>query len=130
MSASVHAEIPPPPPGSRNPQGQTHPEQTPPGSRHPPGGRHPPEQTPPGADNPRSRHPPWSRHPPPTRDTATAADVRYASYWNAFLLVFLFLRLAIKNSLRSITFSSMSMLHVLNSKFRSRFDDTKFTWHK
>ena len=49
VSASVHAEIPPPPP-----------EQTPSGTRHPPGPDTPPEQTPP----PRSRHPPGADTPP------------------------------------------------------------------
>ena len=84
------------PPRSRHPLGADAPEQTLPGSRHPP------EQIPP----PRA-DPPWSRQPLPEQsppqeqtpsplgaDTPREADSgirstsgRYASYWNAFLLV-------------------------------------------
>ena len=96
------------PPGADSPLKQTPLEQTPPPrSRH-----HPPEQMPPRADPlgadtpPQSRHPPeadipQSRHPPPeqtppgqTPPPPGEADSgirsmsgRYASYWNAFLLV-------------------------------------------
>ena len=70
-------------------------------------GYHPPEQTPPGADPPwdqtplgadtppprEQTHPPGSRHPrsrhPPreTDSSIRSTNGRYASYWNAFLLV-------------------------------------------
>ena len=69
-----------PPPGADTP-----PEQTPPGSRHlpeadtnPPGSRYPP-----GADTP-----PGSSHLPPGADSSIrSTSGRYASYWNAFLLL-------------------------------------------
>ena len=82
------------PPGSRHPLWkQTPPEaDTPPGSRPPPEADTPPQkQTPPEADTPRSRHtpqkqtPPGSRHPPPPGIRSMSG--RYASYWNAFLLI-------------------------------------------
>ena len=79
-SASVHAGIPYPP------GADTRPEQRPPGSRHPP------EQTPLGADTPWNRppgtrhNPLRTRHPPGSRDSYCCRW--YASYWNAFLLVF------------------------------------------
>ena len=67
-SASVHAGMPPPPPGSRDAiPGSRH--------RHPPRSRHPPEQTPPAADT-----------PPPEADSGIRSmSGRYVSYWNAFL---------------------------------------------
>ena len=89
VSASVHAGIPP---GAHPPRPGTHPqEQTPPGvdpqTRHPPRTRH----------LPRTRHPPGSRPPgsrPPPRGKADCSirsmSGRYASYWNAFLLMFIF----------------------------------------
>ena len=78
-------------------------EQTPPGSR-PPRSRNPPEQTPSGADTsweqtPPDQKPPWSRHlpgadTPPEQTSPQKVDSsirsmsgRYASYWNAFLLL-------------------------------------------
>ena len=91
----------------------TPPEQTPPRSRHPPkqtppGSRHPPEADTPQADTPQSR-PPQSRHthpspradtpqadtpqsrPPPEADSGIQSmSGRYASYWNAFLLIIVF----------------------------------------
>ena len=70
------------PPQSRHPAFW---EQTPPRSRHPigadthsPGSRHPPEQTPPGAEPPRADTACWD---------IRATSGRYASYWNACLLV-------------------------------------------
>ena len=90
-SASVHAGIsPPPPPRTRHPLEQTPPwdqappEQTPQTGQTPPGTRHPSlEQTPP---------PPQSR---PPRSSACweirSTSGRYASYWNAILLLILFL---------------------------------------
>ena len=84
VSASVHAGIPhppreqtpweqtPPPPGADTPlEADTPPEQTPPWSR------------PPGADTPREQTPPRSR-PAPRYGHCCG---RYASYWNAFLLI-------------------------------------------
>ena len=72
-------------PQTRPPKEQTPPEQTPPS----PNQAHPPEQTPPGPGTPLPR--PGS---PPRADTPREADARirsiggrYASYWNAFLLV-------------------------------------------
>ena len=55
VSASVHAEIPPPPSGADTP-----------GTRHPPPSRHHPPgaDTPPGADPPGAYMPPGTRHPP------------------------------------------------------------------
>ena len=101
--------------GSRHPWEQTSPrEQMPPWSRHPkqtpPGADNPQEADPPGADTPQavtpwSRHPtgadtpleqtpPGSRHtpgadtPPPEADSGIRSmSGRYASYWNAFLLL-------------------------------------------
>ena len=110
----LQEQIPPwgqTPPGSRPPRSRHTPpttrEQTPPRSRYPPGGRHPlgadrpgadtpqeqttPERTstradtPLGADTPQEQTPPRSSHPPPPRDGHCCG--RYASYWNAFLLV-------------------------------------------
>ena len=100
VSASVHVGIPHPPRGRH-----------PPGSIHPLRNRHPSKQPPPGADTPRSgppkqtppkrqtspkkqiplgsRHPP-SRHPPPKKNAGSgirSMSGRYASYWNAFLLI-------------------------------------------
>ena len=80
------------------------PEQTPPLEQTPPGANTPPEQTVPGADtpqsrpSPQSRHPPRSRHPPPPNkadSSIRSMSGRYASYWNAFLLCFVFTRLII-----------------------------------
>ena len=49
----------------------------------------PQEQTPPGADPPRA-DPPQSDIPPPGPDSSIrSTSGRYASYWNAFLLLFL-----------------------------------------
>ena len=48
-----------------------------PQSRHPPGADTPPWSSPPG-----SRHPPWEAH-----SSIRSTSGRYASYWNAFLLV-------------------------------------------
>ena len=86
VSASVHAGIPPQPPGSRHPRSRHPSTADTPHSRHPPGSRHPPEQTPPRADTPPSRHPsradllpPRSRHPPAQSmlgDTVNARAVR------------------------------------------------------
>ena len=81
-SASVHAGIQPPRPGTPRPgtpRPGTPSEQTPPRSRHPPDqapqqeqtplrSRHPPDQAPPWEQT----HTPWTRHPP--AETATAAD--------------------------------------------------------
>ena len=68
----------------------------------PPRTRHiPPEQTaPPGADTPQTRRTPQSRHPPRSRPPwespphpreadciIRSTSGRYASYWNAFLLI-------------------------------------------
>ena len=75
VSASVHAGIPP--------WDQAHPPRadTPPGTRHPP-----------RADNPPSRDqppPPKTRTSPPGADCSIrSTSGRYASYWNAFLLLF------------------------------------------
>ena len=46
---------------------------------------------PPGADTPQERTPPRSRHSPGNRDGYCCA--RYASYWNAFLLMLHLLKL-------------------------------------
>ena len=73
-SVSVHAGIPPW-------------EQTPPEQKCTP----PPAPPPPGADTPSEQTPPGSRHPhtpPPEADSSIrSTSGRYASYWNAFLLV-------------------------------------------
>ena len=66
-------------------------------SRHPPGADTPPEQThPPGPDTPQSRHAhtPRPDTPPEADSGIRSTSGRYASYWNAFLLltVFFFLR--------------------------------------
>ena len=66
-SASVHAGIPPHPPGRRHPPGRKHP----PRRKHPPGKEAPPE----GSSPPRKEAPPGIR----------SMRGRYASYWNAFL---------------------------------------------
>ena len=52
----------------------------------PPGSRHPPDQTPPGADTPSEQTPPQEAD-----SSIRSTSGRYASYWNAFLLVFVFL---------------------------------------
>ena len=90
-SASVHAGIPHPP-EKTPPREQTHPpEADPPGNRHPPRSRHPHPQSrhTPQSRPPQGAHTPGSRHPPgadtPLRDGHCCG--RYASYWNAFLLV-------------------------------------------
>ena len=77
-------------PQSRHPpsRADTPPEQTPSWSRHPRSRHPPPEQTPPRADNPREQTPPQSRHPPPRNSHCCG---RYASYWNAFLLIYNFI---------------------------------------
>ena len=108
VSASVHAGIPPPPVGTDTPRSRHPPEQTPleqdtpqeqtpqeqtapPVSRHPPGADTPHEQTPPpGADTPPgSRYQPGSRLPPGEEHATRYGQRarRYASYWNAILLV-------------------------------------------
>ena len=64
---------------------------TPPTSRHP-RSRHPPDQAPPG-----SKHPPPESRPPPRPPKRSACweiratSGRYASYWNAILLLLLFI---------------------------------------
>ena len=93
-------------PPEQTPPDQTPPEQTPPLEQTPPGTRPPQEQTPPpprdqtppGPDPlPRSRPPreqtadtplPPGSRPPRERDSGIRSmSGRYASYWNAFLLV-------------------------------------------
>ena len=105
VSASVHAGMYHPqadPPKSRHPtradplKSRPSQEQTPHKSRPPqeqtPQEQTPPEQTlksrhPPRADNPppKSRHP-QSRHPHTHTHRSTSG--RYASYWNAFLVIY------------------------------------------
>ena len=135
LSVSVHARIPPAtrsrhpksrhplgadtpradtPLGADNPLSRQPPHQIPTTSRSdtpleqtPSGSRHPPEQTP-----PQEQTPPWSRHPPGA-DTPQKADSsirsmsgRYASYWNAFLLLKTSLIVSSKNNSFSITKSN------------------------
>ena len=73
-SASVHAGIPPHPPG---PGTHTHP-----GSRYPlaPGTPHPQEQT-----SLPDQAPPWDLAPSPHRSRDGYCCEHYTSYWNAFL---------------------------------------------
>ena len=68
----------------------------PPKCRHPEGADTPPLPPPtPGSRHPQSRHPPRSRHthpreqtPPRETDSSIqSTSGRYASYWNAFLLI-------------------------------------------
>ena len=92
VSASVHAWIPPP--SGRPSREQTHL----PVSRHPPGSRHPLEHTPPEQTPQRSRHPPGADISP-RRDGHCCG--RYASYWNAFLLLFSLCDWGIRNKLPS-----------------------------
>ena len=75
VSASVHAGIPHPPRADT------------PWSRHPP-----PEQTPPGKQTPPEQIPPPRKQtPPPEADSGIwSISGRYASYWNAFLYLFIF----------------------------------------
>ena len=68
-------------PLGRHPTGQADPWTDPPG-RHPWADTHPPGQTPPWADTPGQMHTP--RQTPPSSGHCSG---RYASYWNAFLLV-------------------------------------------
>ena len=74
---------------------------TPPGPGTPQSRHTPPEQTPPRVDHPQPRHspradfpPPSVQAPPPLRSTCweiRSTSGRYASYWNAILLlIFLF----------------------------------------
>ena len=78
-SASVHAGIPSPLPEQTPPPQSRHP----PGSRHPLGSRHPPE-----ADTPLGADTPGGRHRPPRADSGIRSmSGRYASYWNAFLVL-------------------------------------------
>ena len=94
VSASVHAEIPqPPPPPADTPQSR-HPTgaDTPPWSRPPPKQTwHPREQTCPPREQtcpPRADTPPGADTPPPHEADLGIRSMsgRYASYWNAFLL--------------------------------------------
>ena len=98
VSASVHAGIPHTPLWEQTPPKQTHRlEQTPtPGSRHPPQEQTPPGAgTPPRADTPSREQtppeqtPPGCRHPPQRRACWERQSTRgrYASYWNAILLI-------------------------------------------
>ena len=74
------------PPG----QGRTPPDQTPPWIRHPPQIRHHHHHPPPPP--PIRHHPPWSDPPPREADSSIrSTSGRYASYWNAFLLKYMFL---------------------------------------
>ena len=68
----------PPPPGRYIPQAGTSPRQV-----HPRAGTHPPGQvhTPPG------RYTPWAGTPPARYYEIRSMSGRYASYWNAFLLI-------------------------------------------
>ena len=104
-SASMHVGIPPPlrirPPRADTPLPR---EQTPPR----PGT--PPDQAP-----PQSR-PPWTRHPPALPDHAPPPEAdssiqstsgRYASYWNAFLLL---------NKIRRVTWYT-SNIHTSKSDY-------------
>ena len=103
VSASVHDGIPHPrsrhTPWNRHPLGSRHP--CPPRSRHPHGADSPlgadipPKQTHPQSRPPGSRHPlradtPSPEQTPPRRDGHCCG--RYASYWNAFLYISLFLQ--------------------------------------
>ena len=95
VSASVHAGMPPPPPGADPRTRHT----TPPQTRHTtPQTRHttpPPDQThhPPGPDtpppHPRTRHtrPPGPGTPPKADSGIRSMSGWYASYWNAFLFL-------------------------------------------
>ena len=86
-----------PPPDQAPPGADPPTRHTPPGADTPlPPQAHPPEQTPPGpGTHPRTRHPPPpTRLTPPEQTPPREADARirsiggrYASYWNAFLLV-------------------------------------------
>ena len=94
VSASVHAGIPPPGPGTSPP------EQTPPDQAHPP-----------GADTPfRSR-------PPREADCSIRSTSGwYASYWNAFLLVSV--NGPCKSPMRTDLFVQTALSHFV---FRSRY---------
>ena len=75
VSASVHAGLPPrpdTPPGSRQP----------PRLDSPPGSRTPWDQAP-----PQDQAPPWTRPPLEADCSIRLMSRRYASYWNAFLLI-------------------------------------------
>ena len=134
LSVSVHAGIPPPTrsrhPQSRHPLGADTPRaDTPLGadtplSRQPPdqipttprsdtpleqtpsGSRHPPEQTPPGANTPMEQTPPGADTPQKADSSIRSMSGRYASYWNAFLLLKTSLIVSSKNNSFSITKSN------------------------
>ena len=79
------------PPEQSTPLEQTPPDQTPcpPWSRHP-GSRHPPWSRPPRSRSP-TEQTPWEQIPPPPREADSSirsTSGRYASYWNAFLVIY------------------------------------------
>ena len=76
------------PPGADTPQSR-HPLRSSPLEQTPPPSRPPWEQTPPGADTPSGADPPREADtPPPEADSGIrSTSGRYASYWNAFLLI-------------------------------------------
>ena len=89
-SASVHAGIPPPPPGKHAPQ------------KHAPQ-KHAPREacTPPGSTHPQEAHTPLEACTPWEADSGIRSmSGRYASYWNAFLLK---LQLQIQTSVQPIS---------------------------
>ena len=71
----------------------------PPSERTPPQNRHPPEQTSPppsradipGADIPQEQTPPGAETPREVDSGIQSTSARYASYWNAFLFIFVVL---------------------------------------
>ena len=67
-------------PQDQTPREQTPPEQTPPGTR-------PPEQTPPGTRPPPEQTPQEQTPPREADSSIRSTNGRYASYWNAFLLL-------------------------------------------
>ena len=85
-----------PPPGRRHPLGRKHPK------KETPLGRRPPEKEAPASQERhplKRRHPPRKEPPPPQKEPPPKGDPplgiwsmsdRYASYWNAFLLQFIF----------------------------------------
>ena len=89
-AASVHAGMPAPPPRDQRPPLTR---QTPPGPEtHPPGpGRHPPWDQGPAP-------PPGPETPPREADASIRSmSGRYASYWNAFLFIYLYIFQAYQN---------------------------------
>ena len=121
-----------PSPRSRHPpKKQTPPmKQIPPRSRHPPKNQTPPQkQTPPEADTP-----PRTRHPPHEADIgARSMSGRYASYWNAFLLLVMFVVTKLVVSGTQCNHNRVLCGHSIGRSLSSevkKFDDTSgFAYH-